>query len=167
MDIQKLLNRITVRNYVNLHGGGNLFDVKHVIKQILDKQSESFCIAVDITKIKEKSEEGKVEQLKNTLNREMHKKGFPHWIHGVNSIDNLLHKFNGLLEDRALIIFHPFTSPKKKNEKDWLRPIRSFIQMRKSLFLKLLLISSDSLDKWDLRPSSDFDERAVEFFPYE
>lgn len=170
MNIQKLLNRLTVSHYVNLHGDGNTLNsdnIDNTIKGIFDRQSKSYCIAVNITNINEEDEKIKAKRLKNKINKEMHKKGYPHWIHEASSIDSLLHKFNKQLEDPALIIFYPFTSPQNGTEKDWLRSIRSFIHKRESLFVRLLLISSERLDKWDLRPCTDFDERAVEFFPYE
>ena len=169
-ELRELLNRIIVCHNVNLHGGGDSINtdiLDDFIKQIHEMLGEAYCIAVDIKNIRVKNEEKKAELLRIIINEEMAKKQFPHWIHSASTIEDLLPQLNERLEDPALIIFYQFTSPDDNDEKDWLRSIRQFIQMRESLFLKLLLISSERLEKWDLRPSSDIDERVLKYFPYD
>jgi hypothetical protein len=137
-----------------------------MVSRITEMQQEVYCISVDIKNIPVEDEKKEAEYLKNIINEEMGKKQFPHWIHEANTIEHLLHQLNECLENPALIIFYQFTSPKDEKEKNLLRSIRQFIQMRESILLGLLLISSERLGKWDLRPYSDIDERVVEYFTH-
>jgi hypothetical protein len=163
------MNRITVYRYVNLHADGNPLDtgaINDIIERIIDIDQEAYCIALDIKSIPGEDEKIEAEYLKDIINEEMAKKQFPHWIHEANTIEHLLHQLNERLEDPAFIIFYQFKSLEDEKEKNLLRSIRQFIQMRDSLLLGLLLISSQKLYKWDLRPFSDMDERFVKFFSY-
>jgi hypothetical protein len=167
--LNQLINRITVRRYVNLHADGNALDTETIddmIDRLTGMQEKVYCIVVDIKSIPVGNEKKEAGYLKDFINEEMAKKQFPHWIHEANTIEHLLHQLNERLEDPALIIFYQFTSPGDEKEKNLLRSIRQFIQMRDSLLLGLLLISSQKLGKWDLRPYSDIDERVVEYFPH-
>jgi hypothetical protein len=165
--LRKLINRIIIRRYVNLYADGNALDTE-IIDDMIDKitgmQEKVYCIAVDIKSIPVGDEKQEADYLKDIVNEEMAKKQFPHWIHEANTIEHLLHQLNERLEDPALIIFYQFTSPEDEKEKDLLRSLRKFIQMRESLLLGLLLISSQKLGKWDLHHYSDIDERVVEYF---
>lgn len=168
-NLKKLMNRITVRRYVNLHADGNpleLGTIDDLIKRIAEMDSPKYSIAINIKSMPGNDEREEAGYLKEIINEEMAKKRFPHWIHEADAIDSLLHHLNGLLEDPALLIFYQFTSPDDEKEKNLLRSIRKFIQMRESLFLGLLLISSQKLYKWNILPMTDLDERIVEFFPY-
>jgi hypothetical protein len=167
--LRQLINRITERHYVNLHADGNPLDTKiinDIIERVTGMQEKVYCIAADIKSIPIGDEKKEAEYLKDIVNEEMAKKQFPHWIHEANTIEHLLHQLNERLEDPALIIFYQFTSPDDEKEKNLLRSIRQFIQMRDSLLLGLLLISSQKLVKWDLQPYSDIDERVVEYFSH-
>jgi len=168
--LRQLMNRITVRRFVNLHADGNTLDtgiINDVINSVTEMHQGVYCIAVDIKSIPVGDEKKEAGYLKDIINEEMTKKQFPHWIHEANTIEHLLHQLNERLEDPTLIIFYQFISPEDEKEKNLLRSLRQFIQMRDSLLLGLLLISSKKLDKWDLRPYSDIDERVVEYFSHE
>lgn len=172
--LTELLNRTTVRRYVNLHADGNPLDqgtIDALIKRIAEKDYPKYCISVNIESIpcsdEREDEKEEAGYLKDLINEEMAKKQFPHWIHEANTIDRLLHQLNERLEDPALIIFYQFKSPDDEKEKNLLRSLRKFIQFKDSFLLGLLLISSQELKKWDLHPFSVLDERFVEFFSYQ
>lgn len=170
MKLTKLMNRITVRRYVNLHAGGNTLDpgtITNLMERIGKMDYPKYCIAIDIKDIRGKDEKEEAGYLKELINEKMSEKQFPHWLHEANTIDGLLHHLNDRLEDPALIIFYQFTSPNIEKEKDLLRSIRKFIQFRDSFLLGLLLISNQELHKWSLHPLSDLNERFVEFFSYQ
>lgn len=168
--LNELANRIIVHRCVNLYADGNALDtgaIDDITKRIIETQRENYYIIVNIENIPGENEKKEAGYLKDIINEEMAKKQFPHWIHEANTIEHLLHQLNERLENPALIVFHHFTSPEDEKEKNLLRSIRKFIQMRDSILLGLLLISSQKLYKWDLRPGSDLDERFVDFFSYE
>ncbi|MCK4765421.1 MAG: hypothetical protein KAW12_24680 [Candidatus Aminicenantes bacterium] len=173
-EMRNLLNRTINHCYVNLHARGNPLEEKNIrgmLTKIKNMLGEILCITVEIKNIpgkgKKNEEKEEANYLKDVVNEEMTKKQFRHWIHDANSIDHLLHQLNKRLEDPVIIIFHQFKLPNKEEEKNILRSIRKFIQLRESRLLKLLMVSSEKLDKWDLRPYSDMDERAVEYILYE
>lgn len=168
--ILTLMNRTFVRGSVNLHSEGDPIEIGIIdglISRISSMLSDCYSISVDIGDIPNKKEELQAHFLKDFINEEMAKRQFSHWIHRANTIDSVLHQLNQRLEKPTLLIFFQFVSNKNNKEKDILRSIRKFIQMRDSLFLGILLISSEKLYKWDLRPYSDLDERMIEFISFD
>jgi hypothetical protein len=167
--LRKLLNRITVKRYVNLHFNGFPREDKKIIddpiKKIQKNQKGSYCITVNINSLPRKEKEA-VRALIDIVNDTLAEQQFKHWIHEGKSIDNVLEQLNERLDYPGLIIFYPFKSPEDEKEKDMLRSIRKFIQMKDSLFLGILIISSHPTGDWDLSPYSDLDDRFVEYFSY-
>jgi hypothetical protein len=165
--LRKLLNRITIKRYVNLHFNGSPPEDEKIIDNIINKiqknQKGSYCITVNINSLPQK-EEKTVRTLIDIINDTLAEQQFKHWIHEGKSIDNVLEQLNERLEYPGLIIFYQFKSPEDEKEKDLLRSIRKFIQMKDSLFLGILIISSHPTGDWDLSPYSDLDDRFVEYF---
>jgi hypothetical protein len=169
--LKKLLSRIAVNRFVNLHFDGQKRDyktIREIIKEIKEKQKKSYCIDINIKQIPS-SDKKAVSTLLNIINKELSEYQFKHCIHEAISIAHVLEQLNERLEKPALIIFHQFKTPDKKDnkfkkEKNLLTHIRKFIQMKSSLLLGILIISSHPVHTWDLSPYSNLDERYVEYF---
>jgi hypothetical protein len=173
-----LLNRISNCQYVNLHLGeqentGSQL-AEEIVKEITGGNYVSdYFITVDIQALPAaKKESGNM--FVNIINEQMAKVQFPHWFHGAGSIKEALEKLNQRLDKSAIVIFYYFQHADKdkkhkkdhEKEKSILIPIRRFMSMVDSIYLKILIISNQKTGKWDLAPFSDLDERFVEYIDY-
>ncbi len=164
--VSELLNRITVRRYLNLYFSGDDKErraaANDTVKRIMAGKLPGDCyIDVNIDDLPE-SEESANKSFAAVMNDRLSGARLNHWIQDDISIGNALEQLNKKLEKPALIIFYYFRDQDSKKEKYVLRSIRKFIEMRESLFLGILILSSDGIENWDLFPYSNLDERHVE-----
>lgn len=167
LDYRKLMNRVTIKRIVNLHFNESSTkdsDIKKIVERIA-KRNKGYFVDVDIELLRIAEDEA-TDKLIEIINEDLSKRKFKHWIHEGISIDHVLNQLNENLEKPALIIFHQFKDTESEEEKIILTGIRKFIQMRDSLLLGILIISSREVGEWDLSPYSPLNEDYVEYFPY-
>ncbi len=173
-NIKELLNKITLKRFVNLHFNGYQQDtekVNEIIREIEQELGKTDLIEINIEPFPNK-EKRMIQTLLNIINETLTKKQSNHWLNEAISITSVLHKLNERLERPALIIFYQLKHPdikrnrNAKKEKILLTSIRKFIQMKESHLLGILVISSHKTEKWNLSPYSNLDERYIEYFQF-
>lgn len=175
--IRILLNRITNSMYANLHFGSDEKQAPataaNIVKEITSgTYTNDICINVDIRSLMEPSKDiDAVKSFIDILNKSLAGAKSSHLLYDAISIDHALEQLNKILEKPTLIIFHHFQYPddmkgkeeeKNEKEKKILNSLRKFIDMIPSIYLKILIISSQPTEKWDLSPDSFLDDDRVE-----
>lgn len=174
--IRILLNRITNRMHINLHFESAESHPPVTAADILEKitsgeYTRDFCINVNIQTLMEPGKGmNAVKCFVDIINKRLAEENSPHVLNDTISIDFALEQLNKDLEKPTLIIFHYFQYPddrkggkEKKNEKEkkLLTPLRKFIEMIPSIYLKILIISRQPTENWDLQPDSPLDDGLV------
>ena len=173
--ISFLLNRITSSMYVNLHFGSAENPAPETAAGIVEnitsgKYTRDLCINVNVETFMEPGKDA-VKCFIDTINENLAKAKSPIVLDDAISIDLALEQLNKRLEKPTLIIFYYFQDPddkkdkeeeKNEKEKKILNALRKFIDLIPSIYLKILIISSQPTEKWDLSPDSPLDDERVE-----
>lgn len=169
--VDELLNVIAVRRYVNLFFREGGEEIHHIAARIVararEAQPQNFCIDIDARAFIEcRDEEQEAKLILKLINKELSKKQFNESIPEAISIADAFDKLNARLDRPAIAIFHCFENIYDEKEKDILRSIRTFKGIAKGLLLGILIISNQKINRWELYPESNLDERHVAFFEY-
>jgi len=166
--LKDLLNCIAVQRFVNLHFNGSILNeviIKDIISKMkMEEQNRSYIIDVNIDIIPD-NDVYAVKTLIRIINDSLSNENSKYRIRKAFSINNVLCQLNDWLKRPALIIFRQFKDRKNNKEKNILISIRKFIQMTRSLVLGILIVSSHTIEEWDLAPLSCLDDRDIAYFP--
>jgi len=167
--ITEILNTVTVKKYVNLCFDGDLPADAGKAAEIAEKAAQiagiicgitgdkTYYIDVNIADLLEDiSAAG--SRMTEIFNEQLAKHRFRYWFDKALAIDDALMQLNYWLDRPALVVFHFFKNTTNRQERDILIAIRKFIMQRESVFLRLLILSNNPVNAWDLSPYSDLDE---------
>jgi hypothetical protein len=112
------------------------------------------------------NEEQEAVLLLDLIGKEWQARGFGDLNINAISIADALHKWSNTLniDQKVLLVFHFLHDIYNEKEKNILRSLRRVCRSELSAFLKILIISTQPLSKWELFPDSNLDERHVTLF---
>ncbi len=154
--------------FVNLFEQEKEIPIKKLLPALNKKNERNFCVPVDIGKFgKCHGEEDEARVFLASLRKGGCEKSLLEGLDECFSIANAMDRLNERLEESALIVFHYFEDKYDEQEKDILRSIRKYISLNEGSFLEILIISAEPVDRWELFPESNLDDRFVTFIDHD